>query len=359
MTTKIRYILLAVICACAMASCTDDKEVSQISLPLTVSLPTNDHYSMPQQSSCRRVIGDPGTTEIFLLPQHLYFFVLLHMDSGWKVMHAVHTEPQPDEWIKRRYTGQLQTEGDSIYQYTETFSLPADRQGKEGMVFAVASAVPLTFNREMNAISSLEQVVNLTFDASSATVQENLQHIYSSPYNYMQSGAYYGSFHNTAGLPARLNLMLYHVAAKVDLQWNVADSMRIRSNPLQAVRLTYMEARRLYNGNAYCFKPLRNTMADLPESGGYDIPDIVTEADEGLWWEGRTYFYTIPYTVTESPGYFPLQLLMCTNGTMKGYGYKLTLCQPIDTSAVFVPWLRGRFNLSKPLTDKSETKIIE
>jgi hypothetical protein len=51
-------------------------------------------------------------------------------------------------------------------------------------------------------------------------------------------------------------------------------------------------------------------------------------------------------------------MLMRTNGSM-GSGYQLTLNQPIDTAEVFVPWLRGNFNLTKPLDNTSETKTIE
>ena len=271
-------------------------------------------------------------------------------------MHAEHIEPQADEWQKKRYSGQLQAMGDSIYQYTETFILPVDRRGLEGRVYAIASAVPLTFNRSINTVSDLDDVLNLTFDASSTTVQENLQHIYSSPHNYTIDEMYYGSFTNTDR--RNVNLMLYHIAAKVDIKWSVAEDKRIDPvYPSNGVRLTYMEARRLFNGNAFCFKPLRNTMTSLPSSGGYNIPDIVTAADEGLWWEGRTYFYTIPYTVKGAKDYFPLQLLMRTNGSA-GTGYQLTLNQPIDTAAVFVPWIRGNFNFTKPLENKSETRTI-
>ena len=103
---------------------------------------------------------------------------------------------------------------------------------------------------------------------------------------------------------------------------------------------------------------MKNELANLPESG-YDITDIVTERDEGLWWEGRTYFYTIPYYVAGEPNYFPLQMVMCTNGVNKAYGYQLTLKQPMDTSDVFVPWLRGNFILTQPLENKSETKTID
>ena len=145
---------------------------------------------------------------------------------------------------------------------------------------------------------------------------------------------------------------MYHIAAKVDLKWNVAEEKRINAaDPSQAVRLTYMEVRRLFNGDAYCFKPLRNTVSTLP-TDGYAIQDIITAGDEGLWWEGRTYFYTIPYTVSGRPDYFPLQMLLCTNDAAKADGYKLTLYQPFDTTDVFVPWLRGNFMFNNPLPNE-------
>jgi hypothetical protein len=156
-----------------------------------------------------------------------------------------------------------------------------------------------------------------------------------------------------------VNLLLYHVAAKVDIKWNVVDSMRInKTDPSKAVRLTYMEAKNLYNGLAYCFKPMRNTVALLPETGK-TIGIVTDAANEGQWWEGRSYFYTIPYTLTSDPNYFPLQMTLRTNGTTTGTGYQPTLKMRINTAAVFVPWLRANFNLSKPLEDETETKIVD
>ena len=96
---------------------------------------------------------------------------------------------------------------------------------------------------------------------------------------------------------------------------------------------------------------------------GYKIEDIITPADEGKWWEGRSYFYTIPYVASDvtdgSKVYFPLQLLMRTNGSA-GDGYRPTLNMKIDTAeAVFVPWLRANVNISAPFTDKAETKTVD
>ena len=63
--------------------------------------------------------------------------------------------------------------------------------------------------------------------------------------------------------------------------------------------------------------------------------------------------------MTGEPDYFPLQMRMGTNGATKDdAGYELTLKQMIDTTAVFVPWLRGDFKLTKPLENKAETKEV-
>ena len=349
--------LLLLFVALGIASCERESvAVKQVCIPVSICLPTDVDISpagMP-----RRVPGDPGKAEKFLLPEYIYIFVVWYdkTEEQWKVWEKLTKTPTEEEWVKQSYVGLLNTIGDSIYRYTEELVFPLVGQDFKGRVYAIASSHELSFNRSITNGSSLEDLLTLTFDASSTTIQQNLQNIYSSPANYNVSGSYYGSFSTRQRVPV-VNLMLYHVAAKVDLMWSVAEEKRInKADPSEAVRLTYMEARRLYNGNALCFRPMKNVVASLPVSG-YDIPNIVTPADEGLWWEGRTYFYTIPYIVSGAPSYFPLQLLMRTNGS-SGTGYQLTLDQPIDTSDVFVPWVRGTLNLTDPLTDTSDTKTI-
>ena len=322
-------------------------------MPFSLYLPAGE-VQAARRMPAHCTVGDPGTTEQFLFPNYIYAVILKREGATWTCWNTIERVLTDEDWIMTRYNGSLQA-ADSIYQYAGTLDLLLQNETVQGRVYIIASAIPLTFNKTFSTISTLDDVLNLTFDASSADVQNNLQHIYTSPYNHRIDGEYYGTFDCIPQRSTQVNMMLYHVAAKVDLQWNVVDSMRILSDPAEAVRLTYMEARRLYNGNAYCFRPLRNTMSSLPTSGGYDIPNIVTPADEGLWWEGRTYFYTIPYTVEGARNYFPLQLLMRTNGS-SGTGYQLTLNQPIDTAGVFVPWIRGYFNFTQPLTDKAETK---
>lgn len=334
--------------------------MQRVGMPISICLPV-EQMQRPYAAPARRVIGDPGTTESFLFPHHLYFVVMKQKnDKSWVLWHYEHRTLTDGDWKAQHYVGLLPTSGDSIYQYTKEIELLlASSEKFVGQVYAIASAEELSFNKNLAEVTNLTDLLNVTFDASSATIQQKLQHIYSTPYNLKTSGSYYGSFSSINQRVPHVSLLLYHVAAKVDLQWKVEESHRVDPLiPANGVRLTYMEARRLFNGNAYCFKPLRNELPSLPETG-YTLANIVRPTDEALWWEGRSYFYTIPYTVTGAPGYFPIQMRLCTNGTSVENAYRPTINLGIDTSAVFVPWMRVTFNLTNPLEDKAETKTVE
>ena len=230
-------------------------------------------------------------------------------------------------------------------------TLPSNRV--DGRVYAIASAVELSFNRALTAgeLNTLDKVETLTFNSGASGIQENLQHIYSTPYNYMPDGVrYYGSFEKEQKVP-HVSLLLYHVAAKVDINWFVDEEKRSKTNML---RLTKMDACNLFNGNAFCFKPMENSLPALPTTT--DSVHIVTRTDEGLWWEGRSYFYTIPYTTTGKTGYYPLQMQMETNES--GAMYKPTVYLGVNTSSPFVPWLRATFNINNPLAAGTAEKTV-
>lgn len=323
-------------------------------MPFSLCLPANEIYA--NRNAQRRAIGDPGATERFSLPNYLYIIVLKKDGDDWIKWQTIEETVTEEDWMLTTYGGTLYSQGNLVYQYTGLFDLLLSNQKFEGRVYAMASTVALSFSQTFSTISDLDELLALTFDASDDDVQENIQNIYSTPYNYDVAGHYYCSFSSTEQRVPHVSLMLYHVAAKVDIIWNVEENVRIdNETPANGVRLTYLGARRLFNGDASCFQPLRNTVASLPATG-YDINDIVTSADEGLWWEGRTYFYTIPYIVTGEPGYFPLQLLIRTNDS-EGTGYQLTLKQPIDTTDIFVPWIRGNIRLTQALSDMTDIKI--
>lgn len=356
------YIIGVLLC-CVACTTRQEEELATngvVEIPFSLSMPTSLDFAPQRAPGIRREPGDPGMTEQFKLPRYAYIFIMQKSGTDWNMVDVITETLNDNDWQKERYSGPFMSEGDSIYRYTRKIRMLLSEDDVEGRMCAIASYEPLTFNvSEVNAatLPDWNALMNLKIDISSNTIQQSLHNIYSSPYNYIlpSTGKYYGSFDNIGKKVASLDLMLYHIAAKIDLKWSVAENKRINmEDPTQAVRLTYLEARNMLNTSCYAFRPMENVVSALPATG-YSIPNIVTPADEGLWWEGRTYFYTIPFTVSGEPGYFPVQLLMRTNGS-NGTGYELTLNQAIDTSKPFVPWFRGNITLNNPLTDTQETK---
>ena len=346
--------------ALVLAGCKVNEPEQKLGLPLSICLPANEVQSARYAPAARRAIGDPGTRELFLFPHHLYIIVMKQDNTtkAWSVWHAEERTLTDADWEPKHYSGLLPTMEDSIYQYTEQINLLLTAGGSKfyGRVYAVASAEPLSFNKTWSSsgITSLDDLLSLTFNTS--VVQSSLQHIYSSPYNLTLNGDYYGSFNSNFQRVPHVNLLLYHIAAKVDIKWNVEEDKRISG---EGVRLTYMEARNLFNGNAYCFKPMRNVSGSALTTGE-SIVIIDNSGDEGRWWEGRYYFYTIPYIVTGREDYYPLQMQLCTNGTDKSDAdaYCPTFELKIDTSSVFVPWLRANVKISQPLEDKADKNEV-
>ena len=330
----------------------DSKQGNPFSL--SICLPVEESFA-PAGGGPLRVMGDPGTTERFELPSYVYIIIMKKAagDPDWSLWEARRLTPLEGDWTKKRYVGLLQTTGDSIYEYNHEIDLTLPSNRVDGRVYAIASAVELSFNCALTAgeLNTLDKVETLTFNSGASGIQENLQHIYSTPYNYMPDGVrYYGSFEKEQKVP-HVSLLLYHVAAKVDINWFVDEEKRSKTNML---RLTKMDACNLFNGNAFCFKPMENSLPALPTTT--DSVHIVTRTDEGLWWEGRSYFYTIPYTTTGKTGYYPLQMQMETNES--GDIYKPTVYLEVNTTSPFVPWLRATFNINNPLAAGTAEKTV-
>lgn len=317
----------------------------QVSFPISICLPAEEIHT-----PMNRLPGDPGTTEQFLLPNYIYIFIVKQKpDESWVIQQTITDVLTDEDWEKTHYVGLLPTMGDSIYRYTKELNLLSNPGEKfHGHVYIIASPAALTFTpiTDIATISTEAELLNEKFNTN-GEMQAALPHIYSTPYNFEVDDQYYGFFSFINQKVPHLNLLLYHVAAKVDIKWNVPEDKRIdRKTPDNGIRLTYMEASNLFDGYAYCFRPMENEVASLPDEG-HSI--LINNNNEGLWWEGRDYFYTIPFTVTDKADYFPLQMLLCTNGTDPANAYKATLNLHIDHTSPFVPWLRADFNINSKL----------
>ena len=353
-----KNLYLIIFLSLLLFSCEDHSKLQpskKVVLPITITLPIDATFDR-SQAPARRVIGDPGKNEKFFLPNYIYIIILKQVGENWVLWHQESNVLTREDWDTTRYVGSYNTPGDLIYQYTGKFNFLLNNEDFNGRVYAMASAEPLSFNRSLSSITSLSDVESLTFDASSPIIQENLEHIYSTPYNYLVAERYYASFSTAGERVPHVSLQLYHVAAKVDIKWSVDKNKRInKNNPSEAVRLTSMKAKNLFNGNAYCFKPMENSSGATPVSNEEEIT-IVQSTDEGLWWEGRSYFYTIPYTTTDKPGYYPLQMQMATNDSGD---HNRTIYLQVNTSSPFVPWLRATFNLDNQLEAGTGEDITE
>lgn len=90
-----------------------------------------------------------------------------------------------------------------------------------------------------------------------ARKEEALKNLYSSPYNKLKDNKYYGVVSDYRSNSPYINMVLYHVASKLDLQWNVDASVQ-SSVKLSSITLTGLSS------GGYLFKPLENTKATSP-----------------------------------------------------------------------------------------------
>ncbi len=356
-------VLRALVCVCACAiyilglsGCNPDepKNVQKVTFPISFCLPASEVYGAGAPSL--RAFGDPGTTEQFALPQYLYIFIVKYVGSGeegkatltnWQVWQVLAKTPTEEQWEKKRYSGAYANVGDSIFQYTEEIILLLNGGSFDGRVYAVASAVPLTLPTLTLETSTLANVLEMQFSFNGGAeydtnVRNNLQNIYSTPYNYPGNGAnYYGSFFATQNVP-HLDLLLYHVAAKVDLMWNVKEDLRSK------VKVSYIAAEHLYDGPSYVFKPTENEVSAEVYASGY-TKEILNEATPcpGTQWNGRKYFYAIPYKNTDSPTkHYPLQLTLCKGTDRPAGGHYYSQIVKTDIPEIWTSWIRGQISIN-------------
>ena len=339
-----------------MCGCKPDEPEQTVGIPISICLPVSDVYD-PQGAPQKRAFGDPGNVERFALPQYIYYFIVKQKgDESWEVWDVktrsvLNETGTPEQklkawkarWDTIPYTGVYHNNGDMVLHFKEKIVTTLPSPQFNGRVYAVASAIPLTFNTTIEKGNSLETLLNLTFNcdgsalADESSVVNNLQNIYSTPYNYEYDGKYYGFFSKDAKVP-QLNLLLYHVAAKVDLMWNVDEGKR------SDVKIKHVEVMDLYQGNCLVFRPTENQVAGLYTTTGYNMV-VLNSLSPGTQWNGRAYFYAIPYKNNEEPTpHYPLHLKLLKEEAVPSGDYYY---ETVDTEVppVWAPWIRGQISI--------------
>lgn len=370
------YILLTgvILTALFLCGCGQDEpmDLEIVKMPVSISLPVNDVYA-PQNAPEMRAFGDPGTSELFALPQYIYFFIVKqNPDESWEVWDvktkSVADEPGAtteakykawsEKWDTITYNGVYASKGDNVLQFNEELVLIMPATRFNGRVYAIASSLDLTlfFKQTIVKKNTLDQLLSLqiNFDTSTGSeekkaaapqVRNNLQNIYSSPYNYEYNGKYYGSFSKDAKVP-HVDLLLYHVASKVDLMWNVAENKRAD------IKISYIAAEHLYDGDCYLFKPTENEVAAEVYASGY-TKEVLTSLSPGTQWNGRAYFYAIPYNnndVDDESGdpdpHYPLKLRLQKNGDASDGASYYSETVKTDVPEVWTSWIRGQITIN-------------
>ena len=336
---------------------------------LEVRLAVSAPIIRTSNSPIRRAFGDPGTTETLEFPKYAYIYLVWSEDGTVEKTH-VETFPRveldEDLWVRDENELVYSVTGDPVYLYTQKMVSVISKKRKWGKLYVavskedIAPYVKGTLPHDTEP-ESLTEVLNLVFDNNTSAVQASLQNIYSTPYNYNVEEKYYGEVVNftydesagTGGKVAYANLLLYHVAAKVDLMWNVTEAKR------DSVKVSYVAATNLYDGPCYVFMPTENEIGNYAtySAAGHDgyTEVLLNEASPcpGTQWNGRAYFYAIPYKnndVDDESGdpdpHYPLQLRLQKGGDSPTGGNYYWSVVKTEVPAVWTSWIRGQITIN-------------
>ena len=258
--------------AAFVTSCSDDDSLASrgletVEMPISISIPAEGFVNptdvgigdeaVTPASATTRAFGDPGTYEQFHLPQYIYLFLCNESTNGTKSVIYQKIEIPDNEltssWEKTVWGN------DSIYTYKGNVSINLPLNRSKGKIYAAASYKPLHTTNAYSTMSEDKSSNHLSFDCdtpskfgesnqreyinesktytddtygtedavkniifSNITLRNYMQDVYSTPYNKTDDkGVYYGTITDYASNVPNINIVLYHVATKVDVQWSI------------------------------------------------------------------------------------------------------------------------------------------
>lgn len=309
----------------------DDERV--VSMPVHLSIPANDASLAGGGTAAKatRAEGDPGTYEKFQLPTHLYIYIVnTALDNTTKTVLKPEGMDQTNgytlkagNWVK---TTTPDNSRDSVYTYTGEIRIIIPEDRLAGTVYAAMSSVPITVSFTG---TDIEDATFTLSDEVKGNEGEALKNLYSSPYNLKADGKYYGIVNDYRSNNPHINMVLYHTAAKLDLQWNVDASVQ------STVKVSQIQLTRL-SGGGKLFKPLENTSA-----AATTYSETFT-LDAGSQWYGRKATYVIP---VNSNGSYQFPLKITNSVSTKTTDATATVTPGSNT--VFAPWMVGTVKITK------------
>lgn len=236
------------------------KKPEKFDISLKVNHMWQHGSTLDQTLSSKAGTGDPGYDKEIVTPTHIYYIychdgeVVAPRDGGTAVTSI--TGLTSANWDTKNTDGVWV----STYKDIITFDKPhCDNASHncEYHLYVAASTSPLTFTKIVDEVevplvnigsSEADVVRALTYNLPDANVQTFMRDLYSTPWDAT-------SFVGDITDPVQ-DVILYHVAAKVDLKWNSAT----------AVERVYAD--NVKNNNLLLFQPTQNLDGVL-SSGGY------------------------------------------------------------------------------------------
>ena len=373
--------LLAMVSSVVTSCSADDSLASRgletVEMPISISIPAEGFVNPTDVGigneepastlAVTRAPGDPGTAETFVLPKYLYIYLVSTSSSNTTQVIFKKQKVESEDWKLSTPGGNTNghfsaKDGLYVYQGHLSINLPLNR--KEGRVYVVASNIDLddsSTNNKIKLVTSAEWTDEETFlnaitfsNDGELRKNDNMKNLYSSPYNLTKKvnskDVYYGTIEDYASNVPHIDMVLYHVATKVDLQWTIdeqyqgskewnqvlkdkngsTDTMRsttdTSSDDYNKVFFSYIEARLLPKEKLPIFKPLgltsRTESYDLAflgkevETGNIDSQkrkeyyQVLPDAEKSGIYYGRKVIYVIPQRYPKGDYYITLKIMV-------------------------------------------------
>ncbi|MCQ2335163.1 MAG: hypothetical protein MJZ89_04905 [Paludibacteraceae bacterium] len=373
---KAKYYIV-ILLTILMSSCVFEPEspASGRTLPVVLSFAA-DVMGTPQQS---RAIGDPGDGDLFELPQYVYLYVFGYnsTDKSGAPRMLQPTTGNPVRLSTNINDWSVNANG-NIYTYNHTIDILVGDANtfKSGEAYVVASVEQIdgitptgaddaakladlkakTFAFPSACFTSTEMPGGTAVDEATASATRNrfLKNLYSSPINLYyewknnsytvvngeykivapsaEFAQYYGTVLDASSKIPHVSMVLYHVAARLDVMWDVENDLDMNK------RVTGLKVSGLKSSGCQLFLPT-NDGASL--TGDYTETFLPYDSDNAsLYWQGREVRYVIQQGNTNIPLSGTIQLKRDTEKPISA-----TILVDTPHRDIFTGWLRGYIKL--------------
>ena len=227
--------------------------------------------SIPASEALQRSLGDPGDDPRLPLPDYLYIYTAF-TDAAGNTEEVLFSEYSG---IRDSWTPDGTGQNVYVYSYTDQINLPLIDGATNAYCYIIASAddlgghLPLPEGLSFNGVSEKSrdavEAITLSMKEQSGDHSISLRDLYSS-YKGTDDGAFKVTDYGQK--QSEVTGTLYHVAAKVDIQWNFTEEFH-EQYPTAFVNSITLSG---IPSDGYLFKPTENTDTNGSTTLSSDAP---------------------------------------------------------------------------------------